>query len=218
MPVLRSSTARLGSTAPIIPVGAGASSPISTMSRVGGQTGVSRISARVGPGVDQQQLSGEISSWFARRYRNLQAQVMSPEELIANMERQMRLFTLLLGAVGGISLIVGGVGVMNVMLVSVSERRREIGIRMALGARRRDVRRQFLIEALILSLLGGVLGVGVGVVAARIAAQLNGWGFFFTPEAALVGFGVSALVGIFFGFYPALQASRLDPITALRSG
>jgi putative ABC transport system permease protein len=143
---------------------------------------------------------------------------MSPEQLIANMREQMRLFTLLLGSIGGIALLVGGVGVMNIMLVSVSERRREIGLRMAVGARRSDVRRQFLVEALILSFIGGLLGVVLGVAAARIAAHWNGWDFFFTPSAALVGFGVSAAVGIFFGLYPAVQASRLDPITALRSG
>lgn len=192
--------------------------PLSTMSRIAGQPGITTITAQVANGVDQRRLSDEIDSWFDTRFRKIQAQVMSPEQLIANMERQMRLFTLLLGAIGGISLIVGGVGVMNIMLVSVSERRQEIGIRMAVGARRQDVQNQFLMEALILSLSGGVLGVVLGVGAARVVALWNGWTFFFTPVAALVGFGVSAGVGIFFGLYPAVQASRLDPITALRAG
>ena len=192
--------------------------PLSSAERVFGQGGITAIAAQVGDGIDQLQLAAQIESWFTERFRRIQAQVVSPEQLIANMRKQQQLFTLLLGAIGAIALIVGGVGVMNIMLVSVSERRREIGLRMAVGARRSDVRRQFLVEALILSLLGGLLGVVMGVAAARIAAQWNGWEFFLTPGAVLVGFGVSAAVGIFFGFYPAVQASRLDPITALRSG
>jgi len=129
----------------------------------------------------------------------------------------MQMFTLLLGAIGSISLIVGGVGVMNVILVSVTERRREIGIRRALGARRGDIRGQFLIESLILSMVGGLFGILVGVGASRLIAHFAKWQFSLSLGAILLGVGVSSAVGIFFGFYPARQASLLDPIVALKS-
>jgi putative ABC transport system permease protein len=124
----------------------------------------------------------------------------------------MRMFTLLLGAIGSISLIVGGIGVMNVMLVSVTERRREIGIRRALGARRRDIRNQFLIESVVLSMIGGLLGIVLGVGAAYVICIFTDWTFL----VSALGVGVASAVGIFFGLYPAWQAARLDPIAALR--
>jgi len=143
--------------------------------------------------------------------------VTSAEELVQQMDRQMRMFTLLLGAIGSISLIVGGVGVMNVMLVSVSERRKEIGIRRAIGAERNDIQMQFLIESVLLSFVGGIVGVGVGVGSVAIICRFTGWEFFVSTIAAVLGVGVSAAVGMFFGYYPARQASRLSPIDALRS-
>jgi len=119
--------------------------------------------------------------------------------------------------VGSISLIVGGIGVMNVMLVSVTERRKEIGIRRALGAKRRDIQAQFLIESMILSFIGGIIGIAIGVSASYVIAYVSKWQFITSYVAILFGFGVSPAVGVFFGFYPARQAARLDPITALRS-
>ena len=129
----------------------------------------------------------------------------------------MRLFTLLLGAIGSISLIVGGVGVMNVMLVSVTERRKEIGIRRALGALQKDIQQQFLTESLLLCVAGGFIGSLVGVGAAYVLADINGWAFFVSWDAVAIGVVVSCMVGIFFGYYPARQAARLSPIEALRS-
>jgi putative ABC transport system permease protein len=122
----------------------------------------------------------------------------------------------LLGGVAVVSLLVGGIGIMNIMLVSVTERTREIGIRMALGARPRDVLAQFLIEAVTLSCTGGILGIGAGIIASKILTEYKNWPTLTSPEAMLVAFGFSAAVGIFFGFYPARKASQLDPIDALR--
>jgi putative ABC transport system permease protein len=123
---------------------------------------------------------------------------------------------LFLAAVGSVSLVVGGISIMNIMLVSVTERTREIGLRQAVGARRRDIRNQFLIEAVMLCLLGGVAGIAAGIGAAVAIAELVGWPIFVSPLSIVVAFGFAGAVGVFFGFYPALQASRLDPIEALR--
>lgn len=123
---------------------------------------------------------------------------------------------LLVGAIASISLVVGGIGIMNIMLVSVTERTREIGIRMAIGARGRDILLQFLTEAVTLSLLGGALGIVLGFFAAHFISSKTGWPTLISPMSVVIAFVFSAAVGIFFGFYPARKASRLDPIDALR--
>jgi len=123
---------------------------------------------------------------------------------------------ILVAIVASISLVVGGIGIMNIMLVSVTERTREIGIRMAIGATPGNVLTQFLIEAIVLSLAGGLIGVALGLAAAIGLAQLTGWPIVISPIAVLVAGGVSGVVGVFFGYYPAWKASRLDPIEALR--
>lgn len=189
--------------------------PITTAMRMSPETEITAINARVTPGVANNAARSQVRTYFSSR--KLGVRVTSPEEIIAQMEKQMQMFTLLLGAIGSISLIVGGVGVMNVMLVSVTERRREIGIRRALGAKRGDIKGQFLIESIILSLIGGFFGIVFGVGAARIIAHLAHWQFMLSLSAILLGVGVSTGVGIFFGYYPARQASLLDPIVALRS-
>ncbi len=122
----------------------------------------------------------------------------------------------LLAAVAGVSLLVGGIGIMNIMLVSVTERTREIGLRLAVGARQRDVLSQFLIEATTLATIGGAVGIALGVGAATAIARFAGWPFVISPQTILIAVGVSGLIGVFFGFYPARQAARLDPIEALR--
>ncbi|MGN6392470.1 MAG: ABC transporter permease [Gemmatimonadales bacterium] len=124
--------------------------------------------------------------------------------------------TALLAAIASISLVVGGIGIMNIMLVSVTERTREIGIRMAIGARGSDVLTQFLVESVVMSLLGGLVGLAVGVAGAELVSRLAGWATSVPPSAALLAVGFSAIVGIFFGFYPARKAAALDPIQALR--
>jgi putative ABC transport system permease protein len=139
--------------------------------------------------------------------------VQEMAELAVIITRTMQL---LIGVIASISLVVGGIGIMNIMLVSVTERTREIGIRMAIGATPRDVLAQFLIEAVLLSLVGGLLGITLGGVAAITLAWIAAWPVFIDYQMVLLAFAVSAGVGVFFGYYPALKASRLDPIEALR--
>ena len=127
-----------------------------------------------------------------------------------------RTLTLFLAAVASVSLVVGGISIMNIMLVSVTERTREIGLRLALGARRRDICSQFLVEAVTLCVVGGMFGILLGVGAATAIAGIADWPIFIGPEAIVPAAGFAAVVGIFFGFYPALKASRLDPIEGLR--
>ena len=131
-------------------------------------------------------------------------------------EATSRVMTLLLASIAAVSLLVGGIGIMNIMLVSVTERTREIGIRRAIGAKRADILMQFLVEAAFLSLAGGALGVGLGTVAASLISSLARWPTMIEPSAVALAFGFASLVGLFFGFYPARRASRLDPIEALR--
>lgn len=141
----------------------------------------------------------------------------SAKQIIASMESQGRIFTLLLGVIGGISLLVGGIGVMNVMLVSVSERKKEIGIRKAVGAKNSEIHYLFLVESVMLSLFGGLIGVLLGLVFTWIVAYFSAWTFTVHLLPALAGFVVSVATGVFFGFYPARRAAKLEPIISLRS-
>lgn len=142
---------------------------------------------------------------------------LSGDQLIAKRKAQQQTFTVLLGLIGSIALLVGGIGVMNIMLVSVVERRREIGVRMAVGARQSDIRMMFLCESTVLTLFGGVLGIILGVGISWIIAVVEKWSFTFFIWPPVVGFVVSVLVGMFFGYYPAYRASKMDPIVALRT-
>jgi putative ABC transport system permease protein len=142
--------------------------------------------------------------------------IRNMSQILEARSSSARVMTLLLAAVASISLIVGGIGIMNIMLVSVTERTREIGLRMAIGARRRDILRQFLIEAVTLSLIGGCIGVALGVGASIAIAQLGDWPTSISIGSIVLAFGFSAAIGVFFGFYPARKAARLDPIEALR--
>ncbi len=137
-------------------------------------------------------------------------------EVLQTQEASAQVLTMLLAAIASVSLLVGGIGIMNIMLVSVTERTREIGLRMAVGARSRDILAQFLVEATTLSLIGGLIGIGLGLSGSYGIAYLAEWRTLIQPEAILLAFGFSGAVGIFFGFYPARKASRLDPIEALR--
>jgi putative ABC transport system permease protein len=142
--------------------------------------------------------------------------ITSQAQLLSTFSSITGLLTVLLGGIASISLLVGGIGIMNIMLVSVRERTREIGIRKAVGARSGDILFQFLIEALVLSVLGGIIGILVGVLASLIIGQIAGWGFIFNPFTVVVAVGFSLIVGVVFGVWPARQAARLDPIASLR--
>ena len=192
--------------------------PLSTAQRMFPRQGVSNIVARMTPDAHYTAATRDVRDYFRRRTPRTTVSVHSAQRLIEQMQRQMQTFALLLAAIGSISLIVGGVGVMNVMLVSVTERRREIGIRRALGARRFDIQSQFLTESVVLSLIGGVFGILTGVVGTWLFCRFSDWAFLVDPTAAVMGFVVACCVGVFFGLQPAYQAARLDPITALSTG
>jgi len=163
----------------------------------------------------------EITALLRQRHRILAGQdddfiVRTQEEIARTADETSRTFTILLGTAAALSLLVGGIGIMNIMLVSVTERTHEIGIRMAIGAKSRDILTQFLIEAITLAVAGGAIGVAFGVGASRLLAWRAGWPIALSPEGIALAFSFSAAVGVFFGFYPARKASHLDPIDALR--
>jgi putative ABC transport system permease protein len=143
-------------------------------------------------------------------------QIRNLTEVFAAQETSARVMSILLGAIASVSLIVGGIGIMNIMLVSVTERTREIGLRQAVGAKTRDILSQFLVEAVTLSLLGGIVGIVLGLTASLLISHFAGWSTLVSPMSILLAFVFSALVGVFFGYYPARKAAYLDPIDALR--
>jgi putative ABC transport system permease protein len=142
--------------------------------------------------------------------------IQDQAQLLSTVGEISTLLTVLLAGIASISLVVGGIGIMNIMLVSVRERTREIGIRKAVGARSRDILAQFLVEALTISLIGGIIGIVVGVAVSAVIGALAGWGFIFNPLTVVVAVGFSLAVGVVFGVWPARTAARLDPIVALR--
>jgi len=137
-------------------------------------------------------------------------------QMMQTAQQSAKVMALLLGAIASVSLLVGGIGIMNIMLVSVTERTREIGIRMAVGAKTWDIRLQFIIEALTLSLIGGIMGIMLGIGGSQLISNIAGWSTIVSPSSILISFSFSGLVGIGFGFYPAFKASMLNPIDALR--
>lgn len=142
--------------------------------------------------------------------------VRTQTEILTQFQGTAKTFTLLLAGIAAVSLLVGGIGIMNIMLVSVTERTREIGLRKAIGATRRDIMIQFLVESVVLSILGGMIGIALGIAGAHLLSTLAGWRTLISPQSILLAFGFSAGVGVFFGLYPARKAAALDPIEALR--
>jgi putative ABC transport system permease protein len=196
--------------------------PLGTVSKyfVGG-SGVRSIGLSVAEGIDMDIVRNQVAELLRVRHGIATGdsddfQIFDQTQLLEAASSISGTLTLLLGGIASIALIVGGIGIMNIMLVSVRERTREIGIRKALGARGRDILSQFLIEALTLSLLGGAIGVLVGLVISAAIGQVAGWGFIFDPTIVAVAALFSLAVGIVFGVWPARQAARLDPVIALR--
>ena len=202
--------------------------PISTLrNRIWGGDGASKlkrigaISVKVRDGQDMKVVEERINDLLRQRFRvapdgDAPFQIRNLTEMLQAQEESSRAMTLLLAAVAGISLLIGGIGIMNIMLVSVTERTREIGLRMAVGARGQDIRAQFLIEAITLSLLGGAAGVGLGAGATWLIGELAGWQVAMTWDAVTLAVGFAGAVGVFFGWYPAQRAASLLPIQALR--
>ncbi|MGZ2402765.1 FtsX-like permease family protein [Rhizobium ruizarguesonis] len=155
--------------------------------------------------------------YFAKHMSAGTMQVATAREMIASIEAQMKIYATLILGIGAVSLVVGGVGIMNVMLMSVMERRQEIGLLLAIGARRKDIRLMFLSETLVLSTIGSAVGVVIGYLAGWVFADSSGWQFEAAPMALPLGAGMTLVVGLFFGIYPASRAARLDPLAALRS-
>ncbi|MCS6243705.1 MAG: ABC transporter permease [Opitutus sp.] len=190
----------------------------SAMRRVSRRTNLSSILIQAATQDQMPRIQQEITDLLQQRRQGREPDftVRNQMELAQAATATSRTMTGLLGAIAGVSLIVGGIGIMNIMLVSVTERTREIGIRLAIGAHDHDIRLQFLIEAMVLSLMGGALGILIGVGASQIVSQLNGWPVQVSSASIIVAFVFSGAVGIGFGFYPAHKAAKLDPIEALR--
>jgi putative ABC transport system permease protein len=193
----------------------------SAMKRVAGGTTLRNINVQVGSSGDLEPAQQQIISLLRQRHniregRDDDFTVRNQEEIAEAATATASVMTGLLGAIAGVSLVVGGIGIMNIMLVSVTERTREIGTRMAVGAHGRDILTQFLIEAVSLSAVGGLLGIILGVTASKVLSAVKHWPSLISPTSIVIAFFVSAAVGIFFGFYPARTAARLDPIEALR--
>ncbi len=185
------------------------------------QRAVGVIWVKVDDGLDTAVVAEQVRALLRQRHR-LQPgtdddfSLRNLAEIMAAREASSRVLTILLAAVASVSLVVGGIGIMNIMLVSVTERTREIGLRMAIGARTRDILGQFLVEAVTLSLIGGLIGTLLGVGAAFAIGQLAGWRVLLSGEAVLLAVAFAFLIGVFFGFYPARKAAQLNPVEALR--
>jgi len=185
------------------------------------QRSVGTIWVKVAEGYDMKAAEEQVRALLRQRHRLQPGQdddfsLRNLEEVAATQEASSRVLAVLLAAVASVSLVVGGIGIMNIMLVSVTERTREIGLRMAVGARTRDILGQFLVEAVTLSLIGGLAGIAIGVATAVGIAEFAGWRIVLSPESVVLAVAFAFAIGVFFGFYPARKAARLNPVEALR--
>jgi putative ABC transport system permease protein len=204
----------------LVPLKTARSRVLGTASAARNRT-VGTIWVKAADGVDTKAVEAQVRSLLRQRHR-LQPGVdddfslRNLAEVMGAQEASSRVLALLLAAVASVSLLVGGIGIMNIMLVSVTERTREIGLRMAVGARMRDILGQFLVEAVTLSLIGGLAGVALGIGASLLIAELAGWRIVLSPQAVALAVAFAFAIGVFFGFYPARKAARLNPVEALR--
>jgi putative ABC transport system permease protein len=204
----------------LVPLKTARSRVLGTASAARNRT-VGTIWVKAADGVDTKRVEELVRSLLRQRHRlpvgaDDDFSLRNLAEVMAAQEASSRVLALLLAAVASVSLLVGGIGIMNIMLVSVTERTREIGLRMAVGARTRDILGQFLVEAVTLSLIGGLAGVALGIGGAVAIAELAGWRIALSPEAILLAVAFAFVIGVFFGFYPARKAARLNPVEALR--
>src|SRR5204863_3764230 len=191
------------------------------MKRLQGQSRINMIYAASASPDKVQEAEDQMDSLLRQRHRIARGadpdfNMRSQEEIAQTSQQQMGILKTLLLSIAAVSLFIGGIGIMNIMLVSVTERTREIGIRMAIGAKGRHVLLQFLFEAITLSIVGGLLGVLLGTGGSALVAKLLKWPIVVSPSSVIIAFGVAGAVGVFFGFYPARKAAQLDPIDALR--
>jgi putative ABC transport system permease protein len=189
--------------------------------RVFGTDRLRSVSVQVADGVPLEQGMVDIERVLRREHKirpgqDNDFQIRNAQEFLATQQAATQIFTTLLASIAAVSLVVGGIGIMNIMLVSVTERTKEIGTRKALGATRLNIMYQFLVEALVLCLSGGIMGILLGVWITGVLAKANGWNVLISSESVLTAFGVSAAIGLVFGIWPARRAAKMDPITALR--
>ena len=182
---------------------------------------VRKVEIKIWPGEDLAEAEAQIRTLLRQRHRLQPGQdddfkLGNLTDVLETKEQAAQVMTYLLAAIASVSLLVGGIGIMNIMLVSVTERTREIGLRMAVGAEGRDILMQFLVEAVTLSVIGGLIGIAAGLTGSRAISYFAEWRTLVAPDTIVLAFGFAAAVGIFFGFYPARKAARLDPIEALR--
>jgi putative ABC transport system permease protein len=204
----------------LVPIKTARSRVLGTASAARNRT-VGTIWVKAADSVDTKVVEEQVRGLLRQRHR-IQAggdddfSLRNLQEVMAAQEASSRVLALLLAAVASVSLLVGGIGIMNIMLVSVTERTREIGLRMAVGARTRDILGQFLVEAVTLSLIGGLIGVALGMGTSLAIAELAGWRIVISPQAVGLAVAFAFVIGVFFGFYPARKAARLNPVEALR--
>jgi putative ABC transport system permease protein len=196
--------------------------PLHTLQRrVTGSRKVSMLMVSMEDGSDSVPIKASLSQLLRERRKLANSEddnfnIFDTQQLADTLSSTMGVLTELLGAVAAVSLLVGGIGIMNIMLVSVTERTREIGLRLAVGALEREVLLQFLIEAVVLSAIGGLIGIIIATIASYVLAGIMGVPFLFDPEINLLSFLFSAVIGVIFGYFPARRAARMDPIEALR--